>query len=178
MSSIFNTQNNFTIGTRVITTGYTAYHSGSDSVPIGTIGTIVHIMHRYAGTPNEYKQYKLHFDGFREGDSLTHLYNSYDLKLATEQPTDSNTILCKSATKPKSTISIGDFVKVSGYPAYPNIAINGTIAPYGSIGKVIYIRHRYQGKANEHFQYKLSFNEIPDGDSLTHMYESFSISSV
>lgn len=177
MSSNSNTQNNFTVGTRVITTGHPAYRMGSESVPIGTIGTIVHIRHRYAGTPNEYFQYKLQFDGYPEGDSLTHLYNSWDLELATEQPTDSN-VKFNIIAKPKSTIKIGDYVVVSGHPAYPNLSINGTIAPEGSIGRVTYIRHRYQGTPNEHFQYKLSFNGIPDGDSLTHLYESFSITSV
>lgn len=116
---------------------------GQDIVaPIGTIGTIIHIRRRYAGTPTEYNQYKLQFSEYVDGDTLTHLYNSSALELALDQ-SDDITNLGKSATKPKSTISIGDFVKVYGHPAYSNLAINGTIAPEGSIGRVTYNRHRY-----------------------------------
>ncbi len=124
MSSIFSTQNNFTVGTRVITTGNPAYHMGLDLiVPVGTIGTIIHVRHRYAGTPNEYKQYKLQFEGYEDGDSLTHLYNSSALKLAPDH-LDDLTNLCKKTSPTNPSISIGDFVKVSGHPTYPNLAIN------------------------------------------------------
>ena len=177
MSNNMTTSTNFNLGDRVITTGYPAYHTGLESnvAPVGTIGTIIHIRHRYANTPNEYKQYKLKFEGYPEGDSLTHLYNSYDLELASAK-----------SVKPqaKSSINVGDLVRVSGHPAYPSVGyanpkLNDTslIEP-GSIGRVLSIRHRYKGTPNENIQYKLGFNGMADGDSLTHLYESYSINRI
>lgn len=63
------------IGDKVRTKSFAVY---DNNVPIGTIGTIVHIRERYTNTPNEYKQYRLSFDNY------LHLNNNQTNNLYTD----------------------------------------------------------------------------------------------
>lgn len=49
------------------------------------------------------------------------------------------------------------------------------IVPLNSVGRIISIRHRYVGTPCEYKQYKVHFDNIDDGDSLTHLYDCFSL---
>ena len=74
--------NEFQIGDRVITTGCAQYEiCTSIKVPFGTIGTVSKIRHRYANTHNEYKQYKVCFQDYPEGDDVTNLYLFHNLEI-------------------------------------------------------------------------------------------------
>ena len=53
----------FQIGDIIQTIGFATY---DNIVPIGTIGEIIHIRHRYRNTPNEYFQYRVRFDDYPE----------------------------------------------------------------------------------------------------------------
>jgi hypothetical protein len=71
----------FSLGDRVITTGYAYYEK---NVPIGAIGTIVKIRNRYSGSACEYNQYKVEFleeKYFTSVDSLDNLYTETSLAL-------------------------------------------------------------------------------------------------
>jgi len=69
------------IGDRVITCGESIYsYTDKVPVPLGTIGTIVNIIHRYKDTPNPEIQYKVKFDDYKTLDGLEHLYWSYNLR--------------------------------------------------------------------------------------------------
>ncbi len=76
-----NINKEYQVGDRVITTGRAQYEmSYEENVPIGTIGVIISIRHRYVNTPNEYKQYKVSFEGYPEGDSVKNLYITHNIK--------------------------------------------------------------------------------------------------
>jgi hypothetical protein len=80
---MINTTKQFNIGDLVTVTGHPAYQCvqfNYQIAPIGSVGTVVNIRQRYIGTPNEYKQYKISFNGIEEGYSLSHLYENYNLK--------------------------------------------------------------------------------------------------
>ena len=81
MSTVTTSNNNeYQVGDRVCTTGNAQYEICTDiKVPIGTIGTVTRIRQRYANTPNEYKQYKVYFEGYPEGDDVTNLYLLHNL---------------------------------------------------------------------------------------------------
>jgi hypothetical protein len=51
------------------------YDYNSIIVPIGFIGTITHIRYFYERSSNEYKEYKVSFIGFSDGQWLVHIYN-------------------------------------------------------------------------------------------------------
>jgi hypothetical protein len=69
----------FQIGDTVKTIGVPTY---SGNVPINTHGTVIKIRKRYSGTSNEYIQYKITFNDYKNGDDLTNLYEGYDLVLS------------------------------------------------------------------------------------------------
>lgn len=74
-------QKEYQIGDKVITTGVAQYEICTDTkVPFGTVGLITGIRHRYINTPNEYKQYKVKFEDYPEGDDVTNLYLSHNIK--------------------------------------------------------------------------------------------------
>ena len=74
-NSGLNIDTEYQVDDKVVTTGPSIYHISTDTkVPFGTVGTIIRIRHRYKGTPNEYKQYKLSFPGYPEGDDVTNMY--------------------------------------------------------------------------------------------------------
>ena len=53
----------FVVGQRVIIIHPSSYGSGSDfRIPLGSIGTIREIFHRYKGTPHDHKQYLVEID--------------------------------------------------------------------------------------------------------------------
>ena len=82
MSTVTTAINNneYQVCNRVITTGNAQYEICTDiKVPIGTIGTVTRIRQRYVNTPNEYKQYKVSFEGYPEGDDVTNLYLLHNL---------------------------------------------------------------------------------------------------
>lgn len=56
---------------------------GNKILPEDSIGKIIKIRHRYVNTPNEYFQYKIHIDGFLDGDDLTNLYTIDNLEFVT-----------------------------------------------------------------------------------------------
>jgi hypothetical protein len=64
------------LGDTVKTIGKSTYNG---EVPIGTHGTVIRIRERYVGTVNEYRQYKVTFDDYLDGDDLTNLYDDYNL---------------------------------------------------------------------------------------------------
>jgi hypothetical protein len=65
----------YQVGDMVVTTGHSIYDlSTTPTVPVGTIGIIIKIRHRYVNTPNEYKQYKVTFCDYSDGDDLTNMY--------------------------------------------------------------------------------------------------------
>ncbi len=75
------TKKEYQISDRVITTGPAQYEIGTiQKVPFGTEGVVVGIRHRYTNTPNEYKQFKVSFKDYPEGDSVTNLYLPHNLK--------------------------------------------------------------------------------------------------
>jgi hypothetical protein len=76
-----NTDTEYQIGDKVKATGCARYLLSTDTkVPIGTVGSVIKIRHRYVGSPNEYKQYKVSFPGYPDGDDVTNMYSSYDLE--------------------------------------------------------------------------------------------------
>ena len=82
MSTVTAINNNeYQVGDHVITTGNAQYEICTDTkVPIGTIGIVTRIRQRYTNTPNEYKQYKVLFEGYPEGDDVTNLYLLHNLE--------------------------------------------------------------------------------------------------
>lgn len=79
----------FNVNDCIIVTGQPAYRycSFDNSIaPVGSVGIIVSIRKRYPGTAFEYNQYKVHFDKYPDGDSLTHLYNQSDIELTKIKP--------------------------------------------------------------------------------------------
>jgi hypothetical protein len=66
---------------KVIIKGNPAY--GNSILPKDSIGVIIKIRHRYANSPCEYFQYKVHIDGYDDGDDLTNLYTINNLELIT-----------------------------------------------------------------------------------------------
>ena len=75
-------KNEYKIGDKVITCGSAVYENVTETfVPIGSIGTIIKIRHRYENTINEHKQYKVRFENYPpDGDDVTNLYSDYKLK--------------------------------------------------------------------------------------------------
>jgi hypothetical protein len=71
--------NMYNLDDKVLITGKPAY--GEQTIPENSIGIIIKIRHRYANTPNEYFQYKVHVEGYEDGDDLTNLYTYSNLKL-------------------------------------------------------------------------------------------------
>jgi hypothetical protein len=69
----------YELNNKVIIKGNPVY--GDKILPENSIGEIIKIRHRYANTPNEYFQYKIHVDGFPDGDDLTNLYTYHNLEL-------------------------------------------------------------------------------------------------
>jgi hypothetical protein len=51
----------------------------SGTVPIGTCGTVIRVRERYVGTVYEYRQYKVTFSDYSDGDDLTNLYEEFNL---------------------------------------------------------------------------------------------------
>lgn len=76
---IMSQQKQYDIGDRVITTSKPVYDG---KIPIGTSGTIIKIRKRYQDSPNAYCQYKIHVDGYDDGDDLTNLFDEMDIKSA------------------------------------------------------------------------------------------------
>jgi len=70
-----NIDTEYQVGDMVVTTGPPRYLMCTDhKVPFGTVGTVIRIRHRYVNTPNEYKQYKVSFPGYPDGDDVTNMY--------------------------------------------------------------------------------------------------------
>ena len=77
-----NIKKDYQIGDKVITNGSAIYETVSETfVPVGSVGTIIKIRHRYENTPNECKQYKVSFDTYPDGDDVTNLYSDFNLIL-------------------------------------------------------------------------------------------------
>jgi hypothetical protein len=76
-------EHEFAVNDRVVTTGFSEYNTQSDvKIPIGTVGTVTRIRHRYRDSPNEYKQYKVSFPNFPERgtDDMLNVYKSLNLR--------------------------------------------------------------------------------------------------
>ena len=76
-------EHEFAVNDRVVTTGFSEYNMQFDvKIPIGTVGTVTRIRHRYRNSPNEYKQYKVTFPTFPErgNDDVLNLYRSFNLR--------------------------------------------------------------------------------------------------
>ena len=72
----------FEIGNTVKTIGMADYN---DNVPIGTIGKIIRIRHRYCNTPAEYKQYKVEFEQYpTDAGNVDNFYTTYNIELLHE----------------------------------------------------------------------------------------------
>jgi hypothetical protein len=73
---------NLKIGDRVITCGESIYSKvAHHEAPVGTIGTIVSIGHRYKDTVNPEIQYKVKFDGYPHIlEDMEHLYWCHNLR--------------------------------------------------------------------------------------------------
>lgn len=71
------TLSDFQIGDSIKTMGFADYDR---QTPIGSIGTIVHIRHRYQGTPSEYKQYRIEFDEHSSNCQLKNLYRPRNME--------------------------------------------------------------------------------------------------
>ena len=75
--------------------------------------------------------------------------------------------------KNKNEYQIGDKVITCGSAVYENVT--ETFVPVSSIGTIIKIRHRYENTINEHKQYKVKFDNYPDGDDVTNLYSYFKL---
>jgi hypothetical protein len=74
----------------------------------------------------------------------------------------------------RNKFNIGDIVRTKSYSAYSDYMK----VPIGSIGTITKIRSRYVGSPHEHYQYKVTFNGIPDGDDLTNMFEENNLEKI
>jgi len=69
--------------------------------------------------------------------------------------------------------NIGDIVITCGRAIYEDVT--DISVPTGSVGTIIKIRHRSINTPNECKQYKIRFDNYPDGDDITNLYLDFKI---
>lgn len=172
-----NSLNEFKINDVVKVVGCPVYNKSDSSNLMNCVGRITKIRHRYIGTPNEYKQYKVSFVGIPEGDDVTNLFRDSDLVLASEKDIQSYILdeNLQSLKDDNTTLQVGDFVRIIGPPCYSSYDLPDTLYKVGTISR---IRHRYEGTPHEYKQYYVSFGFAFDFNSLNSLYSEEAVEKI
>lgn len=150
------------------------YNPGDFNKYQNSLGKIIKIRHRYVGTPNEYKQFKVSFIGEPEGDDVTNLFhNSSLIKVSIE---DAQMYLqWEKEYQEKQTydmLKVGDLVQIVGPACYSSYEVEDAT---NRIGKISRVRHRYIGTPNEYKQYYVSFGLNFNANSINALYPDTSL---
>ena len=174
-------EHEFAVNDRVVTTGFSEYNT---DIPIGTVGTVTRIRHRYKNSPDEHRQYKISFPNFpaRMNDDRD-LYTSFNLR-PYDNASDGHTSRWdtfvsgghdESADESEHEFAVNDRVVTTGFSDY-NTQSDVKI-PIGTVGTVTRIRYRYRNSPSEYKQYKVSFPNFPErgNDDMLNVYRSFNL---